>query len=146
MRVGDSVLPCSTAFAHVSLSDPDSSLMVGGEAVLHRPATCKGIANDLSMRLCKLYLRGENGRRPAAGASPVLGHDPHWRDHALFYEYFRGDMGAGLGVSHQTGWTGATARPPGRAGLTDASGRGCRPSSIKGHPPFRSLLVASISW
>jgi len=74
-----------------------------------RRLSLQGIADELSRRLCKLYLRGKDGRRPADGASSVLGHDPHWRDHALFYEYFHGDSGAGLGASHQTGWTGLLA-------------------------------------
>jgi len=54
-------------------------------------------------------LRGENGRRPVYGGSEKFQRDPHWRDLVLFYEYFHGDKGAGIGASHQTGWTGLVA-------------------------------------
>jgi hypothetical protein len=72
--------------------------------------TISQIADDLSNRLIKLFLRDENGRRPVFGAQPVFQADPHWRDYILFYEYFNGDSGAGLGASHQTGWTGLVAK------------------------------------
>ena len=72
--------------------------------------TISQIADDLSNRLIKLFLRDENGRRPAFGTQPVFQADPHWRDYILFYEYFNGDSGAGLGASHQTGWTGLVAK------------------------------------
>jgi hypothetical protein len=68
------------------------------------------IAEELSRRLAGLFLRGEDGRRPANGGEPKLQEDPHWRDYIQFYEYFHGDNGAGLGASHQTGWTGLIAR------------------------------------
>jgi hypothetical protein len=67
------------------------------------------IADDLSRRLISVFLRGPGGRRPVFGWSEVLQTDPHWRDHLLFYEYFHGDNGAGIGASHQTGWTAAVA-------------------------------------
>ena len=51
-----------------------------------------------------------NGRRPVYGGTKKFQEDPHWRDHILFYEYFHGDNGAGLGASHQTGWTGLVAK------------------------------------
>ena len=50
-----------------------------------------------------------DGRRPVYGDNAILQHDPHWRDYVLFYEYFHGETGAGLGASHQTGWTGLVA-------------------------------------
>jgi hypothetical protein len=71
--------------------------------------TLAAVADDLSRRLCTLFLRDENGRRPANGGKTLFDSDPHWRDNILFFEYFHGDTGAGLGASHQTGWTGVVA-------------------------------------
>ncbi len=71
--------------------------------------TLDEVADELSRRLVKLFLRGENGRRPVFGDSRLLQEDPAWRDLVLFHEYFHGDTGAGLGASHQTGWTGLVA-------------------------------------
>ena len=68
------------------------------------------VTTDLSYRLIKLFLRDENGRRPVHGDREKFQSDPHWRDLILFYEYFHGDSGAGLGASHQTGWTGVVAK------------------------------------
>jgi hypothetical protein len=68
------------------------------------------VARDLSRRLAGTFLRDANGRRPVYGGTARFQNDPHWRDLILFYEYFHGDNGAGLGASHQTGWTGAIAR------------------------------------
>jgi glycogen debranching enzyme len=68
------------------------------------------VAAELSRRLSRLFLRDESGRRPAHGGEGVYQSDPHWRDLVLFYEYFNGDNGAGLGASHQTGWTGLVAK------------------------------------
>jgi hypothetical protein len=65
---------------------------------------------DLSRRLTRLFLRHEGGRRPVYGGTEKFQTDPHWRDLILFYEYFHGDNGAGLGASHQTGWTGLVAK------------------------------------
>ncbi len=67
------------------------------------------IADELSGRLTRLFLRGPDGRRPVFGDSARLRDDPHFRDHVLFYEFFHGDTGQGLGASHQTGWTGLVA-------------------------------------
>jgi hypothetical protein len=66
------------------------------------------VAKEISHRLQRLFLRDGNGRRPVFGGAEKF-NDPHWRDHLLFYEYFNGDNGAGLGASHQTGWTGLVA-------------------------------------
>jgi hypothetical protein len=63
------------------------------------------ISRELANRLMRIFLRDENGRRPVYGGTRKFQDDPHWRDHILFYEYFHGDLGAGLGASHQTGWT-----------------------------------------
>ena len=68
------------------------------------------VAEEISRRLAALFLRGPDGRRPVYGGNRTLQEDPHWRDCLLFYEYFHGDNGAGLGASHQTGWTGVIAR------------------------------------
>ena len=67
------------------------------------------IANELSQRLICLFLRDDAGRRPFNGNHELLQHDPHWRDHLLFHEFFHGEHGTGLGASHQTGWTGLVA-------------------------------------
>ena len=68
------------------------------------------IADELSRRLCRLFLRDEQGRRPVLGDSALLQNDPHFRDYVPFYEYFHGDTGRGVGASHQTGWTGLVAK------------------------------------
>jgi hypothetical protein len=68
------------------------------------------VARELSRRLTRIFLRGDDGRRPVFGGAEKLQSDPHWRDHLLFYEYFHGDNGAGLGASHQTGWTALAAK------------------------------------
>ena len=68
------------------------------------------MAEELARRLGAIFLRGEDGRRPVYGGTRKFQEDPHWRDLILFYEYFHGDDGAGLGASHQTGWTGILAR------------------------------------
>jgi hypothetical protein len=64
---------------------------------------------DLSRRLVQIFLRNENGYRPVYGGMERFQKDPHWNDYLLFHEYFHGDNGAGLGASHQTGWTGLVA-------------------------------------
>ena len=68
------------------------------------------VAKEIADRLSRIFLRDEDGRRPVYGGREKFQADPHWRDHILFYEYFHGDNGAGLGASHQTGWTGIIAR------------------------------------
>jgi hypothetical protein len=67
------------------------------------------VANDIARRLSNIFLRDKNGRRPVYGNTSTFQNDPHWRDLILFYEYFHGDNGAGIGASHQTGWTGLVA-------------------------------------
>jgi hypothetical protein len=71
--------------------------------------TLQQISAELSARLTRLFLRGPDGCRPVFGDNPLLQTDPRWRDNLLFYEYFHGDTGAGLGASHQTGWTALVA-------------------------------------
>jgi hypothetical protein len=68
------------------------------------------VAEEIARRLAAIFLRDGAGRRPVYGGTRKFQEDPHWRDNLLFYEYFHGDNGAGLGASHQTGWTGAVAR------------------------------------
>jgi hypothetical protein len=75
------------------------------------------VAQEITRRLESLFLRDANDMRPVYGGTEKFQSDPHWRDHILFYEYFHGDNGAGLGASHQTGWTGIVAR------LMDVFGR-----------------------
>src|SRR5678816_4418059 len=84
------------------------------------------VTQEISRRLTGTFLRepsthssssGQDGRRPVYGGTAKFQDDPHWRDLILFYEYFHGDNGAGLGASHQTGWTGLIAR------LIDGFGR-----------------------
>ncbi len=67
------------------------------------------VAREIADRLSRIFLRGPDGRRPVFGGAEKFQTDPDWRDHLLFYEYFHGDNGAGIGASHQTGWTGAVA-------------------------------------
>jgi hypothetical protein len=75
-----------------------------------RPMTLYQVAEELTRRLASIFLRDAQGSRPVYGGARKFQEDPHWRDHLLFYEYFHGDNGAGLGASHQTGWTGIIAR------------------------------------
>ena len=75
-----------------------------------RQCTLFEVAEELGRRLVSIFLPGDDGRRPMYGAVERFRDDPLWKDHLLFYEYFHGDTGAGLGASHQTGWTGLVAR------------------------------------
>jgi hypothetical protein len=68
------------------------------------------VAGELSRRLIHIFLRGKDGRRPVAGGEEIFNDDPQWKDLISFYEYFHGDNGAGMGASHQTGWTGLVAK------------------------------------
>ena len=75
-----------------------------------RMMTLFQIAKELGERLIRLFQQDQHGHRPAHGPATRFQQDPHWRDLVLFYEYFHGDNGAGIGASHQTGWTGLVAR------------------------------------
>jgi hypothetical protein len=68
------------------------------------------VAREIANRLIRIFLRDASGRRPVYGGTQKFQTDPYWRDDLLFYEYFHGDNGAGLGASHQTGWTGLVAK------------------------------------
>jgi hypothetical protein len=75
-----------------------------------RKMTLYQVAEEITNRLASIFLRDDRGRRPVYGGCKKFQENPHWRDLILFYEYFHGDNGAGLGASHQTGWTGIVAR------------------------------------
>jgi hypothetical protein len=75
-----------------------------------RHLTLYQVAEEIAARLTGIFLKDERGRRPVYGGTEKFQADPHWRDLLLFFEYFHGDNGAGLGASHQTGWTGVVAR------------------------------------
>jgi hypothetical protein len=68
------------------------------------------VAAELSRRLTRIFLQDEKSRRPVFGGIEKFQTDPHWRDLILFHEYFHGENGAGIGASHQTGWTGLVAK------------------------------------
>ncbi|HEX6035216.1 MAG TPA: hypothetical protein VFY83_12305, partial [Anaerolineales bacterium] len=72
--------------------------------------TLNQIADEISGRMINIFLRDANGRRAVFGDNEIFQNDPHWRDYIPFYEYFHGDNGAGVGASHQTGWTGLVAK------------------------------------
>ena len=84
------------------------------------------VAREIANRLTRIFLRDESGRRPVFGGAEKFQRDPHWRDNLLFYEYFHGDNGAGIGASHQTGWTGVVA------GLIDIFGKLDAETFLKG--------------
>ena len=88
------------------------------------------VAKEIADRLARIFLRDDFGKRPVYGEVEKFQTDPHWRDHILFYEYFHGDNGAGLGASHQTGWTGLVAKTIQLFGLID---------------PERALQVGKVS-
>src|SRR6185295_624487 len=75
-----------------------------------RESTLWEVTTELTRRLIGIFVRDENGRRPVNGDRRKFDEDPHWKDLVFFHEYFHGDTGAGLGASHQTGWTGLVAK------------------------------------
>ena len=79
------------------------------------------VSKEISNRLTRIFLRDEHGRRPVYGGTEKFQNDPFWRDNILYYEYFHGDNGAGLGASHQTGWTGLVAKLIELYGFLDAT-------------------------
>ena len=94
------------------------------------------IGTELAERMTRIFLKDGNGRRPVYGATEKFQRDPLWRDHILFFEYFHGDNGAGLGASHQTGWTATVARmiqlahmQPNEPGLNSPVKNGIPPKS-----------------
>ena len=79
------------------------------------------VAKEIADRLGNIFTRDENGKRAVYGGTEKFQNDPHWRDYVLFYEYFHGDNGAGLGASHQTGWTGLVAKTIQLFGMLDGN-------------------------
>src|SRR5258706_11199445 len=79
------------------------------------------VSKEIADRLARIFLRNEKGRRPVYGGSEKFQSDPHWRDYILFYEYFHGDSGGGLGASHQTRWTRLLAKTIQLYGFFDSS-------------------------
>jgi hypothetical protein len=94
------------------------------------------VARELAGRLVSIWLPGKDGRRPVFGSYAKLADDPEWRDLLPFHEYFHGDTGAGLGASHQTGWTGLIAHLLCRGGLLDEDARG----TLAWSPALQALL------
>ena len=95
------------------------------------------VSKEIAERLTRIFLRDGQGRRPVYGGTEKFQTDPHWRDHILFYEYFHGDNGAGLGASHQTGWTGLVAKLIQLYGILDpprALGEGVKAAFVKSAP------------
>ncbi len=98
------------------------------------------VAKEISSRLERIFLRDANGHRPVYGGTTTFQDDPHWHDHVLFYEYFHGDNGAGLGASHQTGWTGLVAKLTQLFGSLDAETmlQGGKAGAFGGHGQKRA--------
>jgi hypothetical protein len=112
--------------------------------------TINDVADELSRRLTRLFVKGEDGQRPVLKYHPKLATDPNFRDYILFHEYFHGDNGRGVGASHQTGWTGLMAkliqprRPIRREEKSAAkrpSQRSSRPRSTQNMPQKGADLV-----
>jgi hypothetical protein len=82
------------------------------------------VAAELSRRLTRIFLRGADGRRPVFGDRALFNDDPHWQEMVPFHEYFHGDTGAGIGASHQTGWTALVAKLLQQSGERDGDGDG----------------------
>jgi hypothetical protein len=92
---------------HHYLGDDFTVELPTGSGDMH---TLWEVGTELSRRLIDIFLPGADGRRPVNGGSDLFDTDPAWRDHVAFHEYFHGDTGAGLGASHQTGWTALVAK------------------------------------
>ena len=99
------------------------------------------VADDLSRRLVAIFLDDDHGRRPVFGATKLFQDDPAWHDLVPFYEYFHGDNGAGLGASHQTGWTGLVADLIASRRMPALSGR-ARPGNPDGAAAWHAAGVA----
>jgi hypothetical protein len=97
----ESLRKLGTAFGgHYTLRTPGSS---------NQPIALRQMARDIARRMIDIFLVDEHGHRPVFGGARKFQDDPTWREHVLFYEYFHGDNGAGIGASHQTGWTALVA-------------------------------------
>ena len=102
------------------------------------------VAQELSRRLASTFLQDSDGRRPVYGGTRLFQEDPHWRDLILFYEYYHGDNGAGLGASHQTGWSGLVARLIQSMGQFDADSV-LEDSQWPMARPYRRLAAGSMA-
>jgi hypothetical protein len=102
------------------------------------------VADEVSRRLTRIFLRDESGRRPVLAYHDKLHGDPHFRDYVLFHEYFHGDTGRGVGASHQTGWTGLVAKllQPRRPEPAESCGRGKQAEGAEGPAPTGSSPLA----
>ena len=87
----------------------DDSFTIATPGSHEQPIPLNAMARDIARRLISIFLLDPAGKRPVFGGAKKFRDDPHWRDHPLFYEYFHGDNGAGIGASHQTGWTALVA-------------------------------------
>jgi hypothetical protein len=112
--------------------------------------TLQGVADELRRRLIAIFLPGPGGRRPVYGAIARFHDDPEWQGLLQFHEYFHGDDGAGLGASHQTGWTGLVAaliagreaaRDPSRAAVAAAGGSATTVAIRRGRVPSAASLA-----
>ncbi len=110
------------------------------------------VAGELSRRLSSIFVRDEQGRRPVFGNLEKFQTDPHWRDLMLFHEYFHGDSGAGIGASHQTGWTGVVTKLMQQSGETRKPqagqarcGRSCRRLKCRNNIVRPGLIVQQLS-
>jgi hypothetical protein len=81
----------------------------GGELQGARSLKIRSMAGKIADRMIGIFRRGDDGKRPVFGEAKQFQEDPHWKDCLTFHEFFHGDTGAGLGASHQTGWTGLVA-------------------------------------
>jgi hypothetical protein len=100
-------------------------------------------ATEISHRLISIFTRAEDGRRAVFGGNETFQRDPHWRDNVLFYEYFHGDSGAGIGASHQTGWTGLVAKLLQQC--AEYCGTGRSPLAAASEPAVTTNNVATIA-
>jgi hypothetical protein len=96
-----------------------------------RSMTLFEVAHEIANRLAKTFLRDGNGQRPVYGGTTKFQDDPHWRDLILFYEFFHGDNGAGIGASHQTGWTGTIAATLDLFGRVEAKDLELEPEQLR---------------
>jgi hypothetical protein len=101
------------------------------------------VADEVSRRLIRVFLRDESGRRPVLAYHGKLHGDPHFRDYVLFHEYFHGDTGRGVGASHQTGWTGLAAKllQPRRPEPPESCGRRGKPAEGAEGPASSELAA-----
>jgi len=104
--------------------------------------TIREVADELAQRLARIFLRNDKGQRPVFGPNDKLQSDPHFRDYLLFYEYFHGDSGRGVGASHQTGWTGLIAKllqPRRPEAVSECDQPHSKPSQVPGNSSPRMM-------